>query len=434
MPFVEGESLRDRLKRDRQLPLDDALRISTEIAEALAVAHASGVIHRDIKPENILLEKGHAILAEFGIARAVTAADTQKLTETGLAIGTPTYMSPEKSVGEGDLDARSDLYSLGCVLYEMLGDEGPAPRVRPDSGGRVGLSASYRRRIGPTPWSLPHATSNRSHRPAMMTRYTPSLLLLAACGRTPATPQDITFTATEFRFAGPDSIAPGVTRIRLVNRGTQAHHLILARLDDGKTLEDVQAALQKDPNGVPPFLSFRGGANMVGPGDSSASVNDLPAGHYLLFCFVPDPADGKPHFAKGMTRQIVAAGPRHEAPLPTADAEVRLNDFTFVTGELTAGTHTLHVVNDGPQVHEIQLVRLNEAATAQQFLAGMAPGAAGPPPGKFLGGPGALSTGEGNYWTVTLAPGKYLFLCFVPDAATGVPHFARGMVRELTVN
>jgi eukaryotic-like serine/threonine-protein kinase len=94
MPFVEGESLRDRLKREKQLPLDDALRIAREVADALSYAHGHGVIHRDIKPENILLESGHALVADFGIARAASGAGTDRLTETGLALGTPTYMSP----------------------------------------------------------------------------------------------------------------------------------------------------------------------------------------------------------------------------------------------------------------------------------------------------------------------------------------------------
>ena len=125
MPFVEGESLRDRLTREKQLPIEEAVKIAREVAEALTSAHEQGVVHRDIKPENILLEKGHAILADFGIARALDAAGTEKLTQTGLAIGTPAYMSPEQSVGEGALDGRSDLYSLGCVLYEMLAGEPP---------------------------------------------------------------------------------------------------------------------------------------------------------------------------------------------------------------------------------------------------------------------------------------------------------------------
>jgi len=125
MPFVEGESLRDRLDREKQLPLDEALQIAREVADALSYAHSRGVIHRDIKPENILLESGHAVVADFGIARAVDAAGGDRLTETGMAIGTPSYMSPEQAAGERDLDGRSDQYALACVLYEMLAGQAP---------------------------------------------------------------------------------------------------------------------------------------------------------------------------------------------------------------------------------------------------------------------------------------------------------------------
>jgi serine/threonine-protein kinase len=125
MPYVDGESLRDRLTREKQLPIDEALRLTREVADALDYAHGQGVIHRDIKPENILLERGHAVVADFGIARAVSTAGGDKLTQTGMAVGTPVYMSPEQSVGESDLDGRSDLYALGCVLYEMLAGEPP---------------------------------------------------------------------------------------------------------------------------------------------------------------------------------------------------------------------------------------------------------------------------------------------------------------------
>jgi serine/threonine protein kinase/tetratricopeptide (TPR) repeat protein len=125
MPYVEGESLRDRLRREGQLPVEEALRLTREVAEALEYAHGQGIIHRDIKPENILLERGHAVVADFGIARAASTAGGDKLTETGLAIGTPAYMSPEQATGERDLDARSDLYALGSVLYEMLAGEPP---------------------------------------------------------------------------------------------------------------------------------------------------------------------------------------------------------------------------------------------------------------------------------------------------------------------
>src|SRR6266704_3141351 len=124
MPYVEGESLRSRLDREKQLPIDEALRISREIAGALDYAHRHQIVHRDIKPENILLEEGQAVVADFGIARALQAAEGGSLTETGVTLGTATYMSPEQATAD-QLDGRSDIYSLGCVLYEMLAGEPP---------------------------------------------------------------------------------------------------------------------------------------------------------------------------------------------------------------------------------------------------------------------------------------------------------------------
>jgi eukaryotic-like serine/threonine-protein kinase len=120
MPYVEGESLRQRLEREGQLPLADAIQITREVAEALGYAHSQDVVHRDIKPENILLSGNHAVVADFGIARAITAAGGTKLTETGLALGTPAYMSPEQASGDARIDGRADIYALGCVLYEMV--------------------------------------------------------------------------------------------------------------------------------------------------------------------------------------------------------------------------------------------------------------------------------------------------------------------------
>jgi serine/threonine-protein kinase len=124
MPFVEGESLRDRLNRERQLPVDEALRIAREAAQGLQYAHEHAVVHRDIKPENILLTTdGSTLVADFGIARALGGGE--RLTQTGMSVGTPAYMSPEQASGDPGLDARTDVYSLGCVLFEMLAGEPP---------------------------------------------------------------------------------------------------------------------------------------------------------------------------------------------------------------------------------------------------------------------------------------------------------------------
>ena len=125
MPYVEGESLRHRLLREKRLPLEDALHFTRDVADALGFAHAQGIIHRDVKPENILLSRDHAIVADFGIARAISAAGSLTLTQAGQSIGSPGYMSPEQAMALTNLDARTDIYSLGCVLFEMLAGEAP---------------------------------------------------------------------------------------------------------------------------------------------------------------------------------------------------------------------------------------------------------------------------------------------------------------------
>ena len=125
MPFVQGESLRERIAREVQLPVPTAVAIALQVADALGYAHDRGIVHRDIKPENILLEGDHALVADFGIARALESSSAEKLSQSGIALGTPTYMSPEQGKGGETVDARSDIYGLGCVLYEMLAGEPP---------------------------------------------------------------------------------------------------------------------------------------------------------------------------------------------------------------------------------------------------------------------------------------------------------------------
>ncbi|MBW8838496.1 MAG: serine/threonine protein kinase, partial [Gemmatimonadetes bacterium] len=133
MPYIEGDSLRGSLAREKQLPIERALRVTEQVAAALEYAHRQGILHRDIKPDNILLHEGEALVSDFGIARVLYSAGDAHLTETGIGIGTPEYMSPEQGTGDCEVDARSDLYSLACVLYELLVGEppytGPTPRA-----------------------------------------------------------------------------------------------------------------------------------------------------------------------------------------------------------------------------------------------------------------------------------------------------------------
>ena len=125
MPYVRGESVRQQLVREAQLPVEVAVRLAREVAEGLEYAHASGIVHRDIKPENVLLEAGHALISNFGIAHALDVAAGEKLSVSGMSLGTPAYMSPEQAIGAPGIDGRSDIYSLACVLYEMLSGEPP---------------------------------------------------------------------------------------------------------------------------------------------------------------------------------------------------------------------------------------------------------------------------------------------------------------------
>ena len=144
MPYVEGESLRHRLQREERLPVPDAVTIARDVADALAYAHSQNIVHRDIKPENILIEAGHPVVSDFGIARAISAANESRMTGSGIVVGTVEYMSPEQAAGD-DLDGRSDIYSLACVLYEMLAGRPPSARQTPS--GHVPVLSDQRRDI-----------------------------------------------------------------------------------------------------------------------------------------------------------------------------------------------------------------------------------------------------------------------------------------------
>jgi eukaryotic-like serine/threonine-protein kinase len=198
MPFIEGESLRQRLARERQLPVEDAIRFARETADALDYAHRHGVIHRDIKPENILLSEGHALVADFGIARALGG---ESLTQTGVAIGTPAYMSPEQASNAAQVDARADVYALGCVLYEMLAGEPPF--------------------TGPTTQAILSRVLTETPRPLRATRPTVTPTLEAVCLRAMArVPADRYATAAEFGAAL--TVAAGETRTPVAAAATIA--------------------------------------------------------------------------------------------------------------------------------------------------------------------------------------------------------------------
>lgn len=261
MPFVEGETLRARLQRERQLPLDEALRITIEAARALEFAHQHGVLHRDVKPENLLLNTdGSTMVADFGIARP--SADTAPLTQSGVVVGTPAYMSPEQAIGERALDARSDVYSLGCVLYEMLAGEMPYT-------GPSAQAVLARRLSEPIP-------SLRS------TRDVPIAIEQAVNRALARSPADRYTTAAEFARALQFADAPRARPV--LRRGVIAGAAVLV------------LAL-----GAAAALRFRGGARTTTP--ASAAVLpfvDLSEGH------------DQEYFSDGLTEELITALSRVE--------------------------------------------------------------------------------------------------------------------------
>jgi len=235
MPYVDGESLRDRLKRAKRLPVPEAVRIANEVADALEYAHSRGVVHRDIKPENILLSAGHAVVSDFGIARAISAAGGERLTATGIALGTLQYMSPEQAFGDRAVDGRSDVYSLGCVLHEMLGG---APTRRFSAGGDSATDPEIPKDLVET---LTKATA-----PDPADRFSSAAHFASALSRTGASP-----TVAAARRRG---------RIAVVAAAAAALAVVVWGL--GRTRGDASGALTANRLAVLPF-AIHGGQQLA---------------------------------------------------------------------------------------------------------------------------------------------------------------------------
>jgi len=253
MPYVEGETLRNRLDRAGQLPLAEAVQITREVADALSYAHGHDVVHRDIKPENILLEAGHAVVSDFGIARAVTAAAGGNLTETGIALGTPGYMSPEQGAASARVDERSDIYSLGCVLYEMLAGEPPYTGPSAESIVRQHLAAAP-----------PRVSAMRAAVPPAIEQ-----AIVRALAKTPA---DRFATAAEF----VEALAAPSQRVRATGRRT-------SRLAAGAGLAATLLAaaglfVLSRPHGTPALAGRSGQSIAVLP---FVNVSGAPQEEYL---------------------------------------------------------------------------------------------------------------------------------------------------------
>ena len=261
--------------------------------------------------------------------------------------------------------------------------------------------------------------------------------LLVACEKPappPAGPNVVSIVATDYAYALPDTVPAGRTRFSLVNQGAEPHHAILVRIAEEHPLPEVLAALEAPT--PPAWLTLVAAPNTAFPGDSSNTTTNLTPGTYVLTCLIRSP-DGKTHAEKGMIRQFHVLGPAPaDTPEPEADFVITLKDYDYeLSAPLTAGAHTIRVVNAGPQAHEVGIERLDDGKTAADYQAWVAGGMQGPPPSRPLGGViGPQPGGSAGTFTVALTPGRYVLTCYVPDASDGRPHVAHGMVKEIVIN
>jgi uncharacterized cupredoxin-like copper-binding protein len=242
-----------------------------------------------------------------------------------------------------------------------------------------------------------------------------------------------TYDASEFQLSGPGQLPAGRTRFRLVNKGQEPHHLMVVRLEEGRTYDSLLAVL-KQPGMPPRWVHPIGGPNGVSPAHESEAELVLTPGQYAVACMVPS-TDGVPHLAKGMIAPLTVTEGESKAPEPAADLEIALTDYAFgLSSPLTAGTRTVRVTNGAQQLHEIVVARLEPGKTMEDLLAWEIGGRQGAAPGQFVGGMSPLAPGDVGDFSMRFEPGTYGFLCFIPDAGDGRPHVAHGMMQTVTVS
>jgi hypothetical protein len=245
----------------------------------------------------------------------------------------------------------------------------------------------------------------------------------------------VVLTAHDHGYTGPDRVPAGMTTVEIINRGQHPHHAQIVKLAVGKTAQDFTAAMKADPLHWPSWVSFVGGPNGVVPGERASATMHLDSGQYLALCLIPD-THGVPHMMLGMEKEFTVVPVRVAAyERPAAALTITQRDFHFdLSRPITAGVHTIEVINGGSQPHEVVVVQLAPGATVKDFVAAFEPGASGPPPGKLMGGVVGIDRGGRAFFTATFQPGQYALLCFLPDQHTGKEHFTQGMIREFTIN
>jgi len=248
----------------------------------------------------------------------------------------------------------------------------------------------------------------------------------------PAKTPIVRVSGMDFSFDAPDVIPAGLTEFRFMNKGPSLHHMQILKLEGGKTIDDLRAALA-NPGPPPAWVKVVGGPNAPAPGLESNATLMLEPGNYALICFVD--IGGPPHFMKGMVKALrVTASTDASAPTPKVDATATLFDYGFkLSSPIQPGTRTIRVLNGGAQPHEIELVRLPPGVSVSDFMKWLEK-MEGPPPAMPLGGISGLDVGGSQYFTADFTPGNYALVCFLPDAKDGKPHFAHGMIQQITVN
>lgn len=246
--------------------------------------------------------------------------------------------------------------------------------------------------------------------------------------------RQVTVIANDFAFDAPDTIPAGLTEVRLLNKGTEMHHVWLIRLESGKTMKDLFDAMGPH-GGMPAWARDVGGPNTPGPDGEATAILRLNPGRYAMICVIPS-KDGKPHVMKGMAKEVTVT----PASSNTSRANLRINatmtlvDYGFEFSQrLQAGKQTIRVKNVAKQGHEVVILKLAPGRKAADVLAWMEK-MEGPPPGMPIGGTTPMAQGEENIITLDLAPGEYALICFVPDAKDGKPHFVHGMIQQIKVS
>jgi hypothetical protein len=274
----------------------------------------------------------------------------------------------------------------------------------------------------------------------MLSRYISTSLIVALAGLLYSAPcsadasHTFIYTARDYAFIGPSSIPAGWTTVQINNEGHDLHHLQFIKLPAGKTAADFKAAITANHTRMPSWVQRRGGPNGITPGDRSSATMLLDPGNYVAICGIPD-RKGIPHVALGMLLEVtVTATPQEQNTPPPSTNTVNLMDYNFdLPSPIQSGLGIVRVVNKGTQAHELVLVQLAPGATIRDFVTEFRPGTPDSPLGKPVGGIVGLEPGGEAFFSFPFKAGDYGMICFLPDLIRGSPHFALGMLLDISV-